>query len=115
MLMIPLNFWDSSKLILGKNNSDNSKIRVNDPDMGLLSTYEQTPDVINKFFTEIGPNLAKKIVPVQDPGTLIGTGSESGSMEYIEPSKILELLDDFNENKCSGCFDLNTKTYLLFF
>lgn len=38
--------------------------RIIDPDTGCLSTYEETPNVINTFFTEIGPHLEKDINPV---------------------------------------------------
>lgn len=65
-------FWENIRLILGRDTTDSAYVQVTDSDSGLLSSYEETLNVINKFFTEIGPKLVKEIISAPDPETLTG-------------------------------------------
>ena len=53
----PKKFWK----LINSENSENSKTLFNfvNPDTGILRQQEEIPDLINNYFSEIGPKLAK--------------------------------------------------------
>lgn len=110
-----MKFWNNVKEICGESKNELSDIRVREPKSGNLCEPAHTADLINNFFTSIGPKLGDKIAPTLDPGTLMESEFLSQPINPITPEKILKFPDDFSELKSSGCLYLNSRCYIAAF
>lgn len=85
-------FWDVVKEIANVKGAAKTVSRVINPDTGQLADHSQTPNLINTFFTGIGPKLASLIPTALDPLTLHNTDITSDDIEPIEPDWIATYL-----------------------
>lgn len=105
-------FWAGINSIVGGAVKDSSDIRVIDPVTGILGPVEHTADIINTFFTGIGPKLASQIANVPDMGTLYENEYESNDIGPVTTDIVIRPLKEVDVNKSSGCLELNTQSYL---
>lgn len=99
----------------GIDKSVSLNIRITDPNSGKLCERGETANIINCFFTDVGPRLAAIIPDVNDPQTLVESEWESGPIGPLSHESLLEILDGFNPAKSSGCLSINSKSYLIIF
>lgn len=83
----PKVFWNEVNALCGKDNKCHNTLRVIDPSNGTLCEPKEVPHLINKFFIDIGPDLASLLPAVTDPGTLFRAEVSSGPINHISPEK----------------------------
>lgn len=105
------NFWNAVKLWSGGKSSV-AISRVINPSTGELCMPFETPNVINKFFAEIGTVLADAIPMASDPKTLSYDVPNGDPIFHITPEMVHKSLLDLESSKSSGCPILSTKIYL---
>ena len=93
-------FWEKVNHILPRKDSGNT-IRLIDQDKGLPVEDSETPNFINTFFTNIGPNLAEKFTDVWSNTLPMYEGEKLGNVQITE--QLLEkLVKEININKSSS-------------
>lgn len=66
------------------------------PETGQLGDPIDTADIINRFFTQIGANLASVIPGTNVPGTLECSEYESDDIGTVTPQGIVSLIKDLD-------------------
>lgn len=73
----------------------------------------ETPNLINKFFAEIGSTLADAIPMASDPDVLRTENDIIGiPINPMSPEKIADFFSKLDSNKSSGCPIFTTRLYL---
>lgn len=73
----------------------------------------ESPDIINQFFTQIGPELDSEIPPAFNPKTTRPQVRTLSFEPTITVGNVTEILKEFKATKPSGCFRISTKLYLV--
>ena len=114
----PKKFWRLIKSIVPGKKSGNCKITLVDKEAspeGVEINGERTADFINDFFSNIGPNLAKKH---KEPWLLykgdddVQADPQPTCPNFItDYNEVLKLCKDINSSKSSGFDDISAKVF----
>ena len=100
-------FWEKVNHILPTKDSGNT-IRLIDHDRGIPVEDSKTPDFINTFFTNIGPNLAEKFTDTWADTLPVYEGDKLGNVQITD--QLLEkLIKEINVNKSSSVTNISTQ------
>ena len=100
-------FWEKINHILPTRDIGNT-IRLVNHENGVPVEDSETPEYVNTFFTDIGPNLAKTFKDTwvndlpQYEGEIIGD-------IHVDDQKMVKLVSDINVNKASSVTNVSTK------
>lgn len=110
----PKKFWRTIEELL-PNCTSNIINQVVNPDTSELCNPEDSPDIINNYFSTIGSNLAKEIPESSDPGTRRPQIRELVLNPDIPVSIVAEFVAELKLTKPSGCLQISSKLYILAF
>lgn len=96
-----------------KSNNKISTVRLTKNDD--LCSPSEAPDLINNYFTSIGPKLDSAIPSATDPRTRKPQVRTLRFEPDISVKTVQELLSELKISKPSGCFRISTKLYLIAF
>lgn len=110
----PTKFWSTiSEMLPTSSENKISTVRLQkDDDLCLPS---EAPDLINNYFTNIGPQLDSMIPDSTDP---LIRRPQIRTLRFepdISVKVVQELLTDLKPTKPSGCLNISTKLYLIAF
>ena len=105
------NTWQTIKTVLNKNRSSRkmqTKFSING---NIIEGDLKIANEFNNFFTNIGPNLASEIKPINSDllvtSFLLHSTELSFSFDLITPNDILEIIKNFKSKSSSGYDNLN--------
>ena len=101
-------FWKSLKdIIPSTQNSNSNKISLKDTSGKAIENPKDLANVMNTFFTSIGPNLAKDM---RDPWSYTGNTVDNNIPDFNTSSEeVLKILKEININKSSAIQNLSSK------
>ena len=106
------NTWQTIKTVLNKNRSSRkmqTKFSING---NIIEGDLKIANEFNNFFTNIGPNLASEIKPINSDllvtSFLLHSTELSFSFDLITPNDILEIIKNFKSKSSSGYDNLNS-------
>ena len=102
-------FWTSLKNVMPTKSVTKSVREVVNPLTGKLCTGKESVEVINSFFTNIGPNLNDKLPASSDPSTLHEAGVSLVDPEPLSNEDVAGLIKNVNIYKSSGIPDTSSK------
>lgn len=107
----PAKFWNCiSELIPG--GKGNKIERVKEHENAELCVPSETPNIINEFFTNIGPELDSQLPMSDDPKTDKPQVRTLRFEPTITVRNVIEHLKEIKPTKPSGCSKISTKLYL---
>ena len=100
-------FWEKINHILPTKNVGNT-IRLVNHENGLPVEDIDTPNYINTFFTDIGPNLANSLNDTWVDDLPLYEGEKIGNI-HVDEQVMGKLISDINVNKASSVLNISTK------
>ena len=82
---------------------------VVNPVTGKMCTGKESVEVINSFFTNIGPNLNNKLPPSSDTNTIQESDVSLENIEILSNEKVAALVKDIDICKSSGVTDVSSR------
>lgn len=107
----PVKFWTKVREVMPS--TRNSSIKgVREKSTDDLCLPKDSPNLINKFFTGIGPKLASQIPTSYNPATLQPQVRSLHFDPTISVNVVLDLVKELKPTKPSGCTRISTKLYI---
>lgn len=99
----PREIWKSINEIMSRNTKNDSKINSIKTDAGSTTSPEVMSEAFNKYFTEIGSNLAYQLPKsTKSYSDFINPVNSRFQLELISSPKVLKLLNNLSANKATG-------------
>lgn len=102
------NFWQSINKIIPKISNKNIN-NVKDPVSGRLCDTQESCDLINEFFTNIGPTLSNMLPKIRKPYTSTYSQIEMLDIELLSEEDMLKLINGIKIYKSSGIPDISSR------
>ena len=102
-------FWSSIKNVMPSKGVTKSVREVVNPVTGKMCTGKESVEVINSFFTNIGPNLNNKLPPSSDTNTIQESDVSLENIEILSNENVTALVKDIDICKSSGVADVSSR------
>lgn len=108
----PKKFWTTVADLTNPGSRNRNKVKnIINPNTGELADTEQSCNIINNFFVNIGQKLDYELPIGNDPKTTVDTDSEFTMLPQISVPTIEKIVKEIELFKSSGCIEILTKIY----